>query len=198
MPLTSKEIENKLFDMNDIIEELEPAFKFKKLGDVWVRIRFPYGVIRRAETFRAQHPIIRDRTLKTNIAYALQFANVYTWMLQWFSIGLTAKQMLIKHGVVLFTSIMEALTHYFVDNYLRQENVHKRFKKNLEKLKNNGVVDDDELDELNRCRRVRDKIHLQIQFAREWEEYEESDYYSAFECMNNLNKKLTAWVKSRR
>ncbi len=41
MPLTSKEIENKLFDMNDIIEELEPAFKFKKPGDVRVRIRFP-------------------------------------------------------------------------------------------------------------------------------------------------------------
>jgi len=198
MPLTSDEIENKLSDMNNIIEELEPAFKFNKPGDVFERIRFPYGVIRRAETYRAKFPIIENRTLKTNIAYALQFADVYIWMLRWVNIGLTAKQMLIKHGIVLFTSIMEALTYYFVDNYLRRENVHKRFKKNLEKLNANDVIDDDELNELNHCRKIRAKIHLQTQFVREWEEYEERDFFSAFECMNNLNRKLNEQTRSRR
>jgi hypothetical protein len=195
MPLTSAEIERKLFDMNDIIQELEPFFKLKRPVDVCVKIRFPRGVIPKAESVRSRLPIIRSRILKTNISYALQFSVVYLWMLRWFDLDWTAKQMLIKHGIILFTSVSEALTHHFVDNYLPFDTVNKRFKKNLEKLLSNGVIGDDEFRELDRCRKIRDNIHLQNQFVREWEEYEENDFHSASVCMSRLNTKLTIWVR---
>lgn len=190
MPLSSAEIEKTMRQISDLIKELEPIFNKKKPDNLLTKIRFPRGVIHKAEDYRSKIYIVQNKTLKDNIAYSCQLADVYLWILRWFDIDLTAKQMLLKHGIVLFASIIEAITYYFVDKYL-DVNVHKKFKKNLQKLLENKIITQKEHDDFDRCRCLRDKLHIQNLFIREWEEYEEKDFYFALGCVNKINKILT-------
>ena len=196
MSLSAEEIENKILKINKLIEELEPVFEKGRPKEVSRRIRFPHGVIKRTNTYRAKLPIIENNTLKTNVAYSLQLANVYIWILDWFNIIGIAREMFIKHGIILLVSIMEALVHCFVDNYLDVD-VHKRLKRNLKKLLDEGVLNKREHKNFDRCRFLRDSIHLQNIGERELEKYDENDFYFVRESLNIINNIFISYLQEK-
>jgi hypothetical protein len=170
MPLTSDVIEDKILNINNLIHELEPAFKKKKPSDVLASIRFPWGIILKTDAYRNYFPFISNRTLNSNIAYTLQLTDVFRWIINWFNLKGVAREMLIKTGVILFTCVMEALTFDFVVNHI-PERVNKRYKKNLDKLLKYNVINQPQFDNFNRCREWRDDIHLHRLVQPEREKY---------------------------
>jgi len=195
MPLTSEEIERKISDINDLIEELEPLFKKRRPDDVLATIRFPWGIIRKADTYRNYFPFIRYRTLNTNIAYTLQLTDVFRWVINWFNLKGVAREMLIKTCIILSTCVMEALTYDFVDNYV-QERVNKKYKKNLDKLLKYDVIDQGQYDNFDRCRKMRDDIHLHRLAQPERERYTLHDYNFALRCIIKMRDIFTFFYQS--
>jgi hypothetical protein len=195
MPLSPREINNRLIAISGLIEELEPLMVKGPTSEVSARIRFPRGVITPVNTYVGRIPVISDSTLKRNIAYSSQLLNVYLWLLRWTNIGLTAKQMILKHGIALCGCLIEALSYDFIKNRLRID-VNKRFKKNLEKLRDRGIISAEEYADLDRCRRLRDKLHLQNLSMPECQEYDAVDLNFAIHCMNKLNRILRRYHRN--
>jgi len=185
MALTSKQIEDKIFIINEIIEELEPYFKERKPDDVLVRIRFPWGIIHTADEYRKFFPFIMNPTLKTNIAYTLQLTDVFKWIIRWFDLKGVVREMLIKTGIIIFTSIQEAITYDFVDNYV-PEAVNKKYNKNLKKLKKFKIITQSQFDDFERCRSMRDDIHLHRLVQPEREKYTLNHYNYVGGCLNKM------------
>ena len=185
MTLTSKEIENKILNLNEIIKELEPYFRNRKPDGVTTGIRFPWGTILTANEYRKFFPFIQNPTLKTNIAYTLQLTDVFKWIIRWFDLKGVVKEMLIKTGIIIFTSIQEAIAYDFVENYVR-ENVNKKYYKNLNKLKKFGIITQDQFNDFDKCRFLRDDIHLHRLVQPEREKYTLNHYNYVGGCLNKM------------
>lgn len=159
MPESIDSINAQISQICELIRNLEPEFRRRSPITDRLRIRFPWGAIQRANAYRDYFPFITNRTLNTNIAYTLQLTDVFKWIINWFDIKGVAREMLIKTGVILFTCVMEAIVYDFVRNYV-PEQVNKRYKKNLEKLLKFNIINRDKFDRFDRCRKMRDDIHL--------------------------------------
>lgn len=185
MVFSSNEISEKIVHLNSIIEELEPYFKERKPKDVYVGIRFPFGVIHKADEWRRFFPFINNMTLKTNIAYTLQVTDVIKWILRWFDLKGVAREMLIKIGIILFTSVQEALAYDFVNNYV-QRPANKRYSKNLKKLLERSIITQHYYAHFEKCRCMRDDIHLHRLGLPEREKYTLDDYNYVGNCLNRM------------
>ena len=106
-----------------------------------VSIRFPRGVLRKADDFRSELYFIDDSTFKTNIAYHLMLTELYHWFLNRFDMGLTAQEMLIKAEFCLYGSICGAIAQCFDKKLLNLEQVG--VKRALSALIKNGIIDED-------------------------------------------------------
>lgn len=63
------------------------------------KIGFPRGYVRTASWFRRKYSC-HIRTIADHVAYTLQFHDVLRWLLNRTDHSLTARQMVIKYGVV--------------------------------------------------------------------------------------------------
>jgi len=195
MPLSSAEITEKILSMNKLIKELEPCFGNRIPEDIFTSIRFPWGIIHTTNEYRKFFPFIKDDILKTNVAYTLQLTDVFKWIIRWFNLKGVAKEMLIKTGVIIFTCIQEAITYDFVYNYV-SEQVNKKYKKNLDKLLKFEIITQDQFDVFDKCRCMRDDIHLHRLVQPEIGKYTLIDYNFAGKCINDMKNIFLEYYRS--
>ena len=72
------------------------------------KIRFPRGLIRTADTYRARFPAYLDREKISNCSYAFMFLDVLWWLSSRTDITSVAKQMVLKSAIVNLGTILEA------------------------------------------------------------------------------------------
>lgn len=78
------------------------------------KLRFPRGYLRTAAEARRRVSFFDDTTLRSNIAYTMQLADLQHWLLNRTDISGMAKEMVIKLQMFLLGSIVESVTK----NYL--------------------------------------------------------------------------------
>ena len=188
-------VNEKILQINRLIEELEPEFKKKPPRGDRERIRFPWGTIQRASTYREYFPFIIDGVINTNIAYTLQLTDVLNWLINWFDIKGVARDMVIKNAVLLFTCAMEGMTYDFV-KYCVPEQVNKKYNKNLKKLLKFKIIKEDQYTDFEKCRCMRDDIHLHRLNLPEMDKYTLKDYNFALRCVVKMRDIFTAYYQS--
>jgi hypothetical protein len=78
------------------------------------KIRFPRGYLRTVSELRRRTIFLTDPTLRSNIAYTIQLADVQHWILNRTDLSGMAKEMVIKLQLFLLGTIIESVTK----NYL--------------------------------------------------------------------------------
>ncbi|MDD3492186.1 MAG: hypothetical protein PHZ19_01655 [Candidatus Thermoplasmatota archaeon] len=176
--------------LQEIIEELEK--EGEPNGALEPRIRFPIGFIRKAAHYRRRCPCY-DAAIAKNISYTLQFHDVLRWLLNWFDIGLTAQEMVIKHGIVAVAAVIEAIE---VDE-LERRNIKAAMslKRSTDKLQEQGIITDELAKKIQDLRKTRDNLHLQSHIwkpkkATEPEIYKIDDWNNAISILNELLAEL--------
>ncbi len=190
MPSEIELMNSKILQISGLIRELESEFQRKPPRGERTRIRFPWGTIYTANAYRNYFPFIQNRTLLTNVAYTLQLTDVFLWIINWFDLRGVTREMMIKNAVLLFTCVMEALSYDFVDNYV-SERVNKKYKKNLDKLLKFDKITQDQYDEFEKCRCMRDDIHLHRLRRPERERYSLIDYNFALRSVTKMRDIFT-------
>ena len=151
------------------------------------KIKFPRGYIRKCVHHRKRYAFVKDKTLRSNIAYALLTTDIFRWLLNRTDLAIVAKEMLIKQGIVIFGAIAEAITK----DYLKgKPGGGKPFKKRLEVLQNNGIIDESLRYELEWLWDYRNRIHLMLLSNKEYGHYRIIDYNRAVKALNALRKAL--------
>lgn len=194
VPEPIEAINKKIFQICNLIGELEPEFQIARPRADRARIKFPWGTIQKATVYRNLFPFIQDRIINTNIAYTLQLTDILRWILNWFDLKGVAREMMIKNGVLLFACVMEAMTYDFVKHYV-PERVNSKYSRNLKKLLKFGIINQEQFDEFEKCRRMRDDIHLHRLKRPERKRYTSIDYIFAFNCMMKMRHIFTRYYQ---
>jgi len=195
MPEPIESLNEKILQINNLIKELEPEFQRKPPRGDRAKIRFPWGTIQTASSYRRYFPFIMDGIINANIAYTLQLTDVLNWIINWFDIKGVARDMMIKNTVLLFTCVMEGMTYDFVKYYV-QEQVNKKYKKNLDKLLKFEIINQEQYDDFEKCRCMRDDIHLHRLKIPELEKYTLIDYNFALRCVIKMRDIFTEYYQS--
>jgi hypothetical protein len=152
------------------------------------KIRFPYGYIRTASHFRNRFWFVSDTTLRQNIGYTLILNDVLHWLMVRTSLTGTAKEMLIKDGIVLLGNIAESLTKLPLSSSAAQ----KPYKKRTERLETMGIITTALRTDLDWLWDTRNNCHLFLVTFREYGHYTEVDYNKAFRTTRALRDALDA------
>jgi len=170
--------------LENYLQRKYPGEKYLKTK---VEIRFPRGYFRKCEDFRKRYPC-NDQTIGRNVSYAIFSTDLIRWLLNRFKLLGTLRSMVIKLGVVIVTSAIEGIIH----DTLRVLGIKpaKSLKKNIEKLRQEGVISERLAKELQKFRKKRDNIHLYV--VREWEyqKYTLADYNRGIILLKYLNEEL--------
>lgn len=119
------------------------------------KVRFPRGYIRTAQEARGRLPFIEDRSLKSNIAYTMQLADVQHWLMMRTDLSGMAKEMVIKLQIFLLGTIVESITKV----YLRGR-CGRNFARRAEYLCEHNIISDNLRDEIVWLWEIRNRMHL--------------------------------------
>lgn len=132
------------------------------------KLRFPRGYLRTADQARRRLAFLADRSLRSNIAYTMQLADVQHWILVRTDLGGMAKEMVIKLQIFLLGTIIESITK-----------VHLRgrcgghFCRRTEYLQQEGVIGAALKVDIDWLWQLRNNMHL---FQLEDTEWSSTDY----------------------
>jgi len=168
------------------LQNLERLLQQNKIEKV--NIRFPYGVIRKADHFRDRLSFIKDDTLRTNLAYHLMLTDLYRWILNRFDIALTAKEMLIKEGISLMGNIIEAVIRHTAKNLTGKDNFG--FYKACSILLEHNIISKEQKKDLEWLWGMRCKQHIFTLPDAEYGKYNLKDYNRAILIWHDLEETL--------
>ena len=154
------------------------------------KIRFPRRFIRTADHFRAQLAFISNDNTRDNIAYALIQSDVYRWLTNRTDIYGTAKEMVIKSGIVLMGSISEAMA---VDGTKGIIGKRHSFKERCNRMEADGIISSALKDELKWLWDARKGIHIYEITDREYDKYEMRHYNRAIKATRELRDALETY-----
>ena len=156
------------------------------------KISFPRRRIRVVEkTAKWLEPIVIDPTLRRNIAYTFQFIDLVDWLLTETDIAFTAREQVIKFGIIAIHSILEAIIRDYLGRF-KSIRISKKVKKNIKKIRD---LPNDIKKELDYIHKKREKIHLHLwKEELEYQKYVDADYEH---CKEGLLK-FIKWIKNLR
>jgi len=173
-----------------ISSDLQTLEELLQAGDIErVEIRFPRGIIRRADEFKNRLIFIQGYVLKTNVAYHLMLSDVYRWILNRFDISLTAKEMLIKEGISLIGNIIESIVKYIATN-IEKPSSEIGFKRACTIIAKHGVITSEQKEELTWIWGMRCKEHILNLKNTEYNKYTIEHYNKAIRVWHNLESAL--------
>lgn len=166
--------------LQDIEDEVRGARRQDEAIDP--RVRFPRGFINTARVFRDLYPC-RSSRIGDQVAYTMQFQDVLRWLLNRTDLRITAKQMVVKYGIVCLVSVIEGL----VFDKLRSRKItpSKKLRTNLRKLRDAGFIREATYALLDRIRQKREKLHLHL-YEASGEQYEVEDWNLAVKGLQVL------------
>ena len=151
------------------------------------RVRFPRGYLSTVNTYAARYPWMNNRVLRRNLAYQYVFGDILRWINNRTDVWGLAKEMVIKHAIVVMGSIAESLLATSVQQLGYPE---ARFPSRLNRLFNEQIVDGNLRDELRWLWDSRNAIHLHEVPNVEIEVYEAADARRAYKAVQGLETAL--------
>lgn len=137
------------------------------------RVRFPRGWLRTAAEARALFPSVRTPVLVRNLAYAVQLADIYGWLLERTDLAGIVRDMVIKAYVACVAGIAEAV---LADHFAGETGWRQHFASRTRMLRDRGAIDGALADELLWLWDVRNKQHVHEIDASEFDAYTPEDY----------------------
>jgi hypothetical protein len=119
------------------------------------KVRFPRGYLRTASESRRRVSFLTDPTLRSNIAYTIQLADVQHWILNRTDLSGMAKEMVIKLQLFLLGTIIESVTK----NYLRGR-CGGHFCRRTQFLLDNGIINASLKTDIDWLWELRNNMHL--------------------------------------
>jgi hypothetical protein len=132
------------------------------------KLRFPRGYLRTAEESRRRVNFLTDPTIRSNIAYTIQLADVQHWILNRTDLSGIAKEMVIKLQMFLLGTIIESVTK----NYLRGR-CGGNFAKRTQYLLDDKLIDTALKTDIDWLWNIRNNMHL---FQLDDIEWSSNDY----------------------
>ena len=152
-------------------------------------IRFPRGFIRPVSYYKEKYSFVKQRPLLDNISYCLQMTDIFRWIMNRFDIDLSAKEMIIKHGIICTSSAIEAMIWYLVSAECNLKPA-KRFSKNIAKMQGKKVLSDKLLEEIDSFRKMRDHVHLNKLNHKENRKYAFKDYNMGILILHKIKNEI--------
>jgi hypothetical protein len=152
------------------------------------KVRFPRGFLGTVGAYSARYPWMVDRTLRRNLAYHYVFGDVLRWIHNRTDVWGLAKEMLIKHAVVVMGAIAESLLAASVRQLGFPE---AKYPTRLKRLRSERVIDDKAFDELEWLWSARNAIHIYEVPNVEIEKYDVADARRAYAAVKILEDGLT-------
>jgi hypothetical protein len=146
------------------------------------KVRFPRGYLRTAEESRRRVSFLTDATLRSNIAYTIQLADVQHWLLNRTDLSGIAREMVIKLQMFLLGTIIESVTK----NYLRGR-CGGNFARRTQYLVDNDLIDSALKSDIDWLWDIRNNMHL---FQLNGLEWSSTDY-----TLSNHNRAVRAFRK---
>ena len=156
------------------------------------KVKFPWGYIRKAFTFRKQLWFINDETIRRNLAYAHIQSDTLRWLLNRTTLTGTAREMIIKESVCLAAAICESLTKVVCG----QEQFcgkSRGFKPRCDTLSSREAISEVTANELKWLWGFRQNEHIFM--APEWEYgyYKITHCNRAIKALHALKRELDNW-----
>ena len=151
------------------------------------KLRFPRGYLRTAEEARSRVKFLPNRTLRSNIAYTMQLADVQHWILVRTDLSGIAKEMVIKLQMFLLGSIVESVTKTFLHG-----RCGGNFCRRTQYLLDSGVIDSTLRTDIDWLWNLRNDMHLFQLDGIEWSstEYTIANHNRAVRAFRKLLAKL--------
>lgn len=151
------------------------------------KIRFPRGFIRTAGYFRLKLSFISDRNARDNLAYALILSDVYRWLTNRTDLFGTAREMIIKAGIVLVGSIIETIMFEYTRGVIGRRH---SFCARADRMVAKEMISASLAEELKWVWAARGGIHIYEINEREYERYSVTDYNRAIRTLRSLREGL--------
>ncbi|GAB3378326.1 hypothetical protein NCG89_14650 [Spongiibacter taiwanensis] len=184
---SDEDIPKVVSEINERMQALHDYLGDRNLGEA--KIRFPRGYIRTCASHRHKYQFLSCHTLKSNIAYAKLTSDIYRWLLNRTDLSITAKEMMIKQGIALVGTVAETVVKEVLKGQPgggRKQN----FKKKVQKLLDDGVINQELQAELEWLWDTRNNVHIMLLTDREYNKYEIKHYNRAIKAMQSLRVAL--------
>ncbi len=154
MPLTPHQLQVKIDSVSQGLQEIQDHLGRDGPGG---RVSFPTGYIKTVADRTSRLPWIGDEALKRNLCYHLIFADVLRWFLNRTTLGLIARDMVVKHMITVMGAVAEGVTVAAVRRLNQDDG---RFPGRLTRLVSARAIDADMQVELKWLWDTRTNIHI--------------------------------------
>lgn len=154
------------------------------------KVRFPRGLIKTANEYRALLPGYLEPNHASGCAYAFMYLDVLWWLTNRTDITLTAKEMALKSAIVNLGTIAECvLTIKFRPGFGH----HTNFKVRLNSAVQLNLLSDEDRNTLSALWDNRCNVHLKELEGSEFDKYESEDVNLPRVALDRLLPSLKAW-----
>lgn len=160
------------------------------------KIRFPRGLIRTADTYRARFPAYLDREKTSNCSYSFMFLDVLWWLASRTDITSVARQMILKSAIVTLGTILEACLYVPIlpKSKLLSNQSNAGVKDRVDNAHKRGWISEAERDALKELWDHRTNVHQKkIQTDSELDLYNADHVNVPQAALLNLLAKLRDW-----
>ena len=158
------------------------------------KVRFPRGVMKTADEYRALCPGYLDLKKASSCAYTFMYLDVLWWLTKRTDINLTAKEMALKSAIIALATIAEAvLTIKSQPGF----GTNQEFKNQLNSALQLALIDDTDRKELSRLWDNRNNVHLKRLDTSEFGKYVSDDVDLPRAALDRMLAALAKWHKER-
>jgi hypothetical protein len=159
------------------------------------KVRFPRGVMKTAEEYRAQLPRYVEPQRASSCAYAFMHLDVLWWILNRTDITLTAKEMILKSAIITLATITEAvLTIHRHPGF----GAGQGFKDRVNAARQTGLMDAADHTLFNNLWDHRCKVHLKALEGYEFAKYKDEHVKEPRAALDRLLPALAKWEDAGR
>ncbi len=156
----------------------------------FAKVRFPAGFLRTAYYHRQTLSFVADAQLRTNLSYSLMAHDVFRWLITRTTLGLQARDMVIKEAICIVGSVVESITIFPGERGVGR---NSSFANRMTRLVDLQVIDQALATELNWVWDIRCREHLMDLNLREWNHYTLDDWRRSVTAYRELLPRLRAW-----
>jgi hypothetical protein len=160
------------------------------------KIKFPRGLIRTADTYRARFPAYLDRDKISNCSYSFMFLDVLWWLSSRTDITGVAKQMILKSAIITLGTVLEACLYVpnLPKSKLLSNQCNAGVKERVENGHKRGWISKAECEALSQLWDHRTNVHQKkIQTDSELDLYNAERINVSHAALLNLLAKLKEW-----
>jgi hypothetical protein len=173
-----------------LIQEISDYANDHPVASSLAKIRFPAGVLRTTAHHRRKLAFVEDDRLRKNLSYAIMTHDVLRWMVTRTTIGLQARDMLIKEAICIIGSVSESITIWRGELGLGKG---KSFGDRLIRLRELGIIDEKAETDLNWVWEIRCREHLAGVEIQEWNHYTMDHWRRSVGAFSVLREGLARW-----